>query len=343
MSPIKDRKASITMYEIARLAGVSQSTVSRVLNGSAVVASDKRDAVLRVMEELNYRPNAAAQELVSGKTYTIGVLTRHLGSPYFGEILRGIAQGIQSSSYYPIIALGGEMANEDIKALELLLARRVDGLILQVSKQLSDEYLYELAGELPLVLIGRQIPHMEKQCVTINNIKGAYMATAYLIDKGHTMIAHIGGRFSLIDAIERRQGFQQAMADNGLEVIPELIVEGDFGEASGTWAVDTLLSRRKKYPFTAIFIANDQMALGANLGLFNRQVNVPNEISLIGFDDLPPSQYMTPPLTSIRQPAHYMGVVGAQAILTMLSGERFTIPDLPLELVIRQSVAIIPR
>src|SRR5438132_7413744 len=127
----KDRKQAVTMYEIARLAGVSQSTVSRVLNGKTPVAPDKQAAVLEVMERLNYHPNTAAQELVSGRTSTIGILTRDLGSPFFGEMLSGTAKGMQDSNYYPVIGFGGDTSIQEQRALELLVARRVDGLIIQ--------------------------------------------------------------------------------------------------------------------------------------------------------------------------------------------------------------------
>ncbi len=333
------RKQSVTMHEIARLAGVSQSTVSRVFNGNRSVAPEKQAAVLEVMERLNYRPNLTAQGLVSGKTSTIGVLTRHLGSPFFGEILRGIGHTIQHSSYHPVIGLGSDNLNEELKALDLLLARRVDGLILQISREVTDDYLRELAMDIPLVIIGRAVAGLEGQCVCIKNQNGAYEATSYLIEKGHQLIAHVSGKASVRDAIARQEGYRQALLDNGLEFHPELMVEGDFTEMSGAMALDKLMTRRNKYPFTAIFAANDQMAAGVRLGLFHRGIAVPDEISLVGFDDMPSSEYMIPPLTTVRQPSYYMGLMAAQALLALLNGERFSLPEFPLELIVRQSVA----
>ncbi len=335
-----ERKQSITMYEIARLAGVSQSTVSRVLNGNTPVAPDKQAAVLEVVERLNYRPNLAAQGLVSGKTSEIGVMTRHLGSPFFVEILRGIARGLESSKYHLAFGVGSEVGSEDRREVDLLLARRVDGLIVQVSQDIGDEYLCEIAESIPLIVIGRQIRGLEKQCVVVGNYHGAYMATSYLIDKGHKLIAHITGNPALQDAVERREGYCKAMVDRGLDVIPDLIVEGDFTETSGTLAVDKLLARRDTYPFTAIFAGNDQMAVGARLGMFYRRIGVPEDVSLVGFDDLASSQYMIPPLTTIRQPAYYMGLMATQAMLSALSGGSIHLPEFPVELVVRQSVAI---
>lgn len=339
----KERKPSLTMYEIARLAGVSQSTVSRVLSGNTRVAPDKLAAVLEVIERLNFRPNLSAQGLVSGRTFQIGVLTRHLGSPFFGEMLRGMAKGMEGSSYHPVIGLGSENPREDRNALDLLLARRVDGVILQapqILQQSSYDHIRELADEIPLIIVGAQISGLEKQCVTVNNFKGGYLATSHLIEKGHTIIAHVTGSLSVEDAIQRRKGYCQALVDYGLEVIPDLIVEGDFSEMSGLQAMDTLLERRGTYPFSAVFAANDQTAVGTRLTLYYRRIAVPEDISIIGFDDLLGTQYMIPPLTTVRQPVYSMGLMASQALLAMLADQPVHLPEFPLELILRQSVAI---
>jgi LacI family transcriptional regulator len=336
----KDRKQAITMHEIARRAGVSQSTVSRVLNGSPTVDPAMQAAVLKVMEEVNYRPNISAQGLVRGKTRSIGILTRHLGSPFFGEVLRGTVEGINGSGYSPVIALGSELRTEDTDSLMVLLDRRVDALIWQAGGFISDEQLHEIAAEIPLIIMGRRVEGLESQCVYTRAADAAYRATSYLIEKGHTSIAHITGKLSITDGAERRDGYLRALIDHRLPVIPELIAEGDFSEASGIVAAERLLSQRKKVPFTAIFTANDQMAFSARLALYRRGLNVPDDISLMGFDDLPGAQYAIPPLTTIRQPAYQMGVLGAQAALAALNGQPVHIPQLPLELVIRESVAI---
>ncbi len=331
------------MSEIGRLAGVSQSTVSRVLSGTTPVAPDKQAAVLEVIEQHNFRPNIVAQGLVHGRTFQIGVLTRHLGSPFFGEILRGIAKAMEETNYHPVFSLGSENPSEDRKALDVLLARRVDGIILQAPQavnKMNDEFIRGLAEELPLIVIGRQIPGLEKQCVIVKNFEGAYLATSHIIAKGHRAIAHITGTLWIEDAAQRREGYTQALRDAGLEVIPELIIEGDFTEVSGAQAVDVLLSRREAFPFSAIFAGNDQMAIGARLALYHRRIGVPEDISLVGFDDLLGTQYMIPPLTTIRQPIFYMGLMATQSLLALLSGEPFHLPAFPLELVIRQSVGL---
>jgi LacI family transcriptional regulator len=333
------RRQAITMSEIARLANVSQSTVSRVLNGSTPVAPDKHAAVMSVISQLNYRPNVVAQGLVNGRTSTIGILTRELGSPFYGELMRGIATALQGTPYHPVIGLGDHVGDEDRTAVEMLLARRVDALILLYTTSLTDEYVCELAESTPTVVIGRRVTGLEKQCVYVDNIAGAHMATSYLIKKGHTRIAHITGP-NIVDSHDRRRGYLKALEDYGIEVDPALIVDGDFTESSGALAVDILLARRARHPFSAIFVANDQMALGVRLVLYQRQIDVPSDISLIGYDDLSTSQYLTPPLTTIRQPAYYMGRVAAQALVADLAGEPMLLPTFPPELVVRHSVSI---
>ncbi|MEP7286267.1 MAG: LacI family DNA-binding transcriptional regulator [Chloroflexota bacterium] len=338
----KDRKQAVTMTEIARLAGVSQSTVSRVLNGSTHVIPEKKAAVLQIIERFNYRPNIAAQGLVSGKTLQIGVLTRHLGSPYFSEILRGIAVAMDGSNYHPVIGLGSESPREDRSALELLLSRGVDGIILQAPQHvqgIDGDYLCDLAEAIPLIVIGACIPGIENQCLRVKNFEGGYLATSYLIENGHIAIAHITGKMPIEDAVQRRAGYCQALIDHGLEVVPELIIEGNFSESIGAEAVETLLAHSARYPFSAIFVANDQAAVGVRLALFYKGIAVPEQVSLVGFDDLPGTQYMIPPLTTIRQPVFQMGMMASQAVLALAAGEEIHLDEIPLELITRQSVA----
>jgi LacI family transcriptional regulator len=336
---LKDKKQPVTMREIARLAGVSQSTVSRVLNGSPTVDPVLQATVLRVMEEHNYRPNISAQGLVRGRTHTIGILTRSVGSPFFGQVLLGVTDGLNGSGYSPVVSIGGALRTEDQEAFGLLRERQVDGLILQAWGELPDAHLRELAAETPLIVVGQNVPGLEGQCVYAKNFDAAYRLTSYLIECGHKHIAHISGHHAAPDTGERYNGYCQALTDHGLIVNPDLIVEGDYTEAGGTVATERLLARRKKHPFTAIFAANDQMALSARLALYRRGVDVPDEVSLVGFDDQTGSQYMIPPLTTIRQPAYHMGSVAAQAILALLEGRQLHIPQFPLELIVRESVA----
>jgi LacI family transcriptional regulator len=183
------------------------------------------------------------------------------------------------------------------------------------------------------------VPGLEKQCVVIDNASGGYIATSYLISQGHTRIAHICGRTDSLDAAAREQGYRQALIDHGLTPDPALVVPGDYTEEAGMIAIQKLLPLWEQSQFSAIFAANDQTAIGTRLALYQENIAVPEAISLVGFDDWLGARYMTPPLTTVRQPAYDMGLIAAQAMGSMLDGLAYTIPAIPLELIVRQSVA----
>lgn len=343
MPPRAEKKKPVTMSEIARLAGVSQSTVSRILNGSASVAPEKHAAVMEVMEGLNFRPNVIAQGLVMGQTLAIGVLTRYLGSPFFGTVLRGIEQGVKENGYYPIVVSGGDSVKDDYQSIELLISRRVDGLIIYPHEELSVEYLHEIAAHTPLIIIGMTVPGLEDHCITVRNYDAAYQATTYLIKKGHTLIAHATGPQSRTDAILRREGYRQAMRDADLPLYPELIIEGEFAEAAAFMGVENLIKQRHRLPFTAIFCGNDQMAQGIRLALYRQNLSVPDDISLVGFDDIFQAQYMIPPLTTMRQPIYQLGFAATQSLFTLIAGRQSYAISFPAELVERETVRVISK
>jgi LacI family transcriptional regulator len=330
------QQKKVNIQDIAQKAKVSISTVSRVLNNGDSVTEGKRQAVLQTMAELNYQPNMAAQALAGGQTKTVGVITQDISNPFYDAILRGIRQGLEGTGFYPIFADGRWQADKEQKAILTLLARRIDALII-LGGCSAEEALQQLGQQMPLIVIGRNIPALGQQCLSLDDFKGAYRATQYLIEVGHRRIAHITGIMAHQDAVERRNGYEQALAEAGLEPDPELIIEGDFLEQSGLLAVEMLFTRAR--PFSAIVAANDQMAYGALLGLYRRGIRVPDDVSLIGFDDQRTSAYTIPPLTTIRQPAIEIGEAAAQAILHLLKDKPLTMPQFPAELIIRESVA----
>ncbi len=328
--------SKVTMQEIAARANVSVSTVSRVLHGGAKVHGSKRHAVLQAAEELNYRPNVLAQSLASGKTRTVGILTQFVSSPIYNAILHAILDELSGSGYSPLYADGYWQSTREQKALQLFLDRQVDGLIV-LGGATPDTVLEQLAKQVPLIVVGRMVPTLANQSIRINNLDGGYRATQYLIELGHREIAHIAGISDREDAQLRQQGYEKALREAGLPVHEELIITGNYIEQSGVLAVEMLLNQRRT--FTAIFAGNDQMAYGARLALSRRGVRVPDDVSLIGFDDQPQSAYTIPPLTTIRQPAAEMGQLAAQALLHLIRGEPCMVSVFPTELVLRESVA----
>ena len=330
----------ITIHDIARQAGVSPSTVSRVLNSTTPVAEDKRTAVTAAIRRLNYRPSLVAQGLARGKSTVIGVLTQDIASPFYGEILRGIEYGLRGSVYHPIFANGNWHLEEEHDALEVLRSRQPEAIIL-LGGLIPDAEILDVADELPLVVVGRLIPGFERYCVRVDDFQGAYMATRHLIELGHRRIAHISGISSHQDTLDRQAGYEQALKEADLPLNPDLIIEGTFQEQSGLMAVETLLVRAS--PFTAIFAANDQMAYGARLALYRRGIRVPEDVSIVGFDDLPGSAYTTPPLTTVRQPTVEMGIAAAKAVLNLIEDTDLALPNFAPELVIRESASLCRR
>jgi LacI family transcriptional regulator len=325
-----------TIQDIAENANVSKSTVSRVLTGSTHVTSAKREAVLRAMEELHYQPNLFARGLAGRRSFTIGVLTQNFGSPFYDAILRGIIEALLPTDYSPIFADGGWHTDVEQRALRTLVGRQADGLIV-VGGLSEGGALEKFSEERPMIVVGRTVPELAGSCVAIDNFAAAYNATKHLIQAGHQQIVHITGDLSHLDAAERKAGYAQALQDAGIAGNPNLVVEGNFRRQSGLMGIEMLFVRGQS--FSAIFAGNDQMAFGARLALYRRGIRVPDDVSIVGFDDQPDSAYMIPPLTTVRQPAVAMGDTAAKAILDLLDGKTVELSPLPTELIVRESVA----
>lgn len=324
----------VTLEQVAELAGVSPSTVSRILNGTAAVSQAKKDAVQAAIQELGFRPNPVARGLAGGRTLTIGVVTQIISSPFYGEALLGIERELERAGYVPIFVSGNWHEDDERKAIDALLSRRVDGIIV-LAGRLSDEMLLKLTAGLPTVVVGRQIEGPQLYSFAFDNRQGARLATQHLIEQGHRRIAFIAGDLLHDDAVERQNGFLDAMAAAGLPVDPKLIVQSDFTAAGGMLAVSRLLECDA--PFTALFVSNDEMAMGACLGLHRRNLRVPDDVSLVGFDDVVMTRYTMPPLTTVRQSVYEIGSEAATAMLEMLRGGRPKARLPEPELIVRES------
>jgi LacI family transcriptional regulator len=330
-------KETVTIADIAKTANVSTSTVSRVLRGTANVSDSKRDAVLKAVADLKYQPNIFAQGLASGQSMAIGVLTQNFGSPFYDSILQGVVQGLQNTNYFPIFADGLWEAEVEYEAIMRMVQRKIDGLII-LGGYMTAKDLGQLSEIFPVILVARHLPDFEENCIYIDNSAASFKATKYLIELGHKRIAHVSGRPDHPDGASRLRGYKMALENFGIEIHPDLIVEGNFRRQSGVLAVENLLS--KGISFSAIFAANDQMAFGVRLGLYRRGIRVPDDLSLVGFDDEPAAAFMVPPLTTVRQPAVELGQEAARIILARLKGQSISTPKLEAELVVRESSAI---
>ncbi len=325
-----------TIKDIAELAKVSKATVSRVINDKAIVNDKTRESVLEAMNSLGYKPNVFARGLASGRSMTVGIVTQNIGSPFYDAVMQGMIDGFSGTSYSPIFADGQWQESTEADVIRTLLDRQVDGLLL-LGGDVPEEQLAELKQRLPTIVVGKDLPGWEQQCVYVDNVSAAYDATQHLIDFGHRKIALIRGIANHQDAIRRFEGYCKALADAGIEFDPELVLEGDFSAQSGILAINSLLLRGKQ--FTAVFCANDMVAYGARLALYRHGIRVPDDVSLIGFDDQAESAYTTPPLTTVRQPASEMGSAAAAALVKLMRGETFELPVLNATLQTRESVA----
>jgi LacI family transcriptional regulator len=299
------------------------------------VSDEKRKAIESVIDKLNYKPNVLARNLKTGSSRTIGVLTQSLVSGYFADGMAGIDDALQGTGYAPLIVSGHWHADEEAERIELLIARRVDGLVI-LSGNLKDAQILKLSQRVPIVAFGRKLQGERAYGFNLDNYRGACEAVEHLVLQGHRQIAFIAGPPDHRDAQARLAGYRDTLKKHKIQESAPLIVDGDFSESGGLLAVERLLESGQR--FSAIFAANDLTAYGVRLALYRRGIRVPDDISVIGFDDLHSSMYTTPPLTTVRQPLFDVGRCLGKAIVRMIGQEPLDL-DLPqLSLVVRESV-----
>lgn len=330
---------TVTIEEVSRHARVSPATVSRVLTGSAPVAEATRRRVLAAVEALGYRPNAFARALVTNRSGGIGVSVNEVSSPYSGAVIAGIERVTRSEGLHLMVCSGEARADAERAAIDFLLDRRADALVIQ-AEALDDDTVRSLVdgGAAPAVVFGRSIAGIEDACVVLDNVRGGEIATRHLLEHGHRRIGHIAGPLSFPDARDRLTGYRRALAAAGIDERPGDVAVADFREAGGARAAAALLERAPD--LTAVFVANDQMAAGALRTLRELGRQVPRDVSVVGYDDVILAQYLTPALTTVRQPLVEMGAAAASLLLARLGGvTREVVHRFEPELVERSSVA----
>lgn len=326
----------ISIKDVARAAGVSVATVSRVHNGSVLVKEATRRHVGEVAARLGYSPHGAARSLITNRTNTIGVLLPDLYGEFFSEVIRGIDQTAQRHGHHLLVS----SSHDDCPALEAALRSmrgRVDGLIVMWPEMDAETALRNLPAGFPLVLLSAPLDPDGFDVITVANYEGAYAMVCHLLDLGHRRIGMIKGIEGNADAAERLRGYRAALVTAGL-ASAALEVAGDFGEESGFHAAGELL-RREDRP-TAIFAANDTMAIGALSALRGAGLQVPDDVALAGFDDIPLARYLDPPLSSVHVD---ISALGERATLRLLDAVRdkdkheHRAETLPTTLVLRRS------
>ena len=312
-----------TIKDVARLAGVSVATVSRVINDSPKASDASRQAVQNAMESLNYHPNANARALAQQSTETIGLVVGDVSDPFFGAMVKAVEQVSYQTGNFLLIGNGYHNEQKERQAIEQLIRHRCAALV--HAKMLPDTELIHLMKQIPgMVIINRIIPGFEKRCVALDDRYGAWLATRHLIQQGHTRIGYLCSNHPISDAEDRLQGYYDALRENGLPCNDRLVAYGEPDESGGEQTMTELLGRGRN--FTAVACYNDSMAAGAMGVLNDNGIEVPSEISLIGFDDVLVSRYVRPRLTTVRYPIITMATQAAELALAL--AEKRQPPDI---------------
>jgi LacI family transcriptional regulator len=329
------------IVDVARRAGVSTATVSRVLNRNYPVSDAVRQRVLAAVRDLGYVGNAHARALLKSTSGTVGVILHDVSDPYFAEIVRGVQEVAGLEDRLVVICNSQREPEREITYIEMLRAHRVDAVIMAGGHILDDEYVMALREQAiqlraqgsRLVLCGRH--PVRADAVVPDNTAGAARLVRHLLAAGHRRIAHLSGPPDLSTTRDRIDGYLGALASYGIEHDPALLVRGEFSREAGHAGVHCLL--RSGVEFTAVFAANDLVAVGAMAGLQERGLRVPDDVSVVGFDDVPVASDVTPPLTTVRVP---MVEMGRQSMRLALRGPGapYEVVRLETELVERQSV-----
>lgn len=311
-------REKLTIQDIARLAGVSKATVSRVLNHNPAVSAETNARVMKIVQEYDFVPNATATGLAGGKTRLVGVLAPPLTWAGISEMLRGVAEYIENTSY-EIVLYSISFSRDHSDVLDRILSMRmISGLLAILPGELSRHLTTHFQQGLPLVMIDDQEKPANVPWVGIDNVASAYTATRHLLDLGHRRIAHIQGPEHYICTVERYHGYVQALRDAGITPDPALLFQGRFDVPSGRECASELFARERAVWPDAIFAGNDQMAYGVLEIAEQLGVHVPEDVALVGFDDNPLSAHLRPALTTIHQPFTLIGYKAIEQLLLLI-------------------------
>jgi len=309
----------INITEIARRAGVSTATVSRALNNNGPVREEIRQKILQIARELNYKPNPIARSLSRKKTDTIGVILPELVDEFFMEIIRGIDETAYRANRYVMLSSFHSQRNIVETLLEFMGSGRVDGVILMAPEMQSELSSLLTKSKKPVVLLNVSKTIEDSVCFNIDNYQGAFSITKHLIDHGYQRIGMILGPEGNCDAEERFRGFSDALTKHNLPVENSLIVQGDFAAKSGYYGFGRLMNQDQKPD--AIFAANDMMAVGCFEAAKSSNINIPENVAIVGFDDIYLGRLLSPQLTTVHVPISELGSKAIRYLLRMINGE----------------------
>lgn len=308
-----------TIYDVARLAGVSTATVSRALNGTGQIAPPTRAAIEAAVEQLGYRANTIARSLVTKSTQTIALLLPDIANPFYAALVSGIQQHALSHGYTMLLCTTEGEAEREEQYLSLLRAQQVDGALVDGLRLPPDRIARFVKDGFPIVCLDRDVDSDSIPLVQVDNRLGGRLATEHLIGLGHSRIGHVTGAQDLGISEERLAGYNEALAAAGIQADPRLVAEGRFTEESGYEGARALLEASPDV--TAVFAANDLSALGVLNALAESGRRVPGDVSVVGFDDLRLSAFTTPSLTTIKQPAAEIAQLATELLIGLTRGE----------------------
>ena len=330
-----------TIKDVARVAGVSVATVSRALNGHVNVTAQTREHVMGVVAQLRFVPSSTARSMITRRTHTVGALLPDLHGEYFSELIRGIDLAARARGLHLLVSSSHGDAAEAAAALRAMNGR-VDGLLV-MSPHVSADFLWgNVADDLPAVLMNTHVAGCQHSSFAVDNHGGAYAMVRHLVERGHRDIAFVAGPESNFEAQERLRGYRAAIAAL-LPGVPEQVLQGDFTQDSGFRAGSQIVALTRRP--SALFASNDMMAIGCLAALNEAGLQVPNDIALAGFDDVPVSRYVNPPLTTVRARITELGGLALERLASEIEEPVRGAPlhqTLRADLVVRQSTALTP-
>lgn len=308
----------VTISDVSKLAGVSRSTVSRVVARNGYVSDAKRRAIEAAIAQLGYRPNTLAQALRSNRSNMLGAVVVDIGTPYFANMIYGMQRASRKAGKSLLVTSGFADQDEEARAVMELVDRSCDGIVLYLERPMRADVVEILRqARIPVVSIGRAQYPQSRGTVTFNNFDGARQAINYLLDQGHRKIVHLSGQAEFGDVVARIAGIEAGLNERGMKLSDIHIVNGVFNQEFGYSATTDLIKEGRD--FTAIFAGDDDMAAGVLSALRDNGKRVPDDVSVFGFDDAFHARHMWPPLTTMKQPVDAMGEAAASMLLQLLA------------------------
>ena len=338
----KDRtneiKMGITINKIAQIAGVSKRTVTRALNGQSEISPATKQRILTIAKQLRYRPNALARALALKETKTLGLIVSDNSDPFFAQLARGVEDIAHDNGYSVIFCNTDEDYENELRAVHTLMEKRVDGILLTATQVGSEDILELINEKIPFVLTNRHVAEIATDYVIVDNRRGAYEAVSHLINLGHNRIAHISGPGQISTVKERLEGYRNALTEHDIEFDGSLVGVSDLHMERG-FKVTKYFLRLEKRP-TAIFGYSDLLAIGALRAVKEVGLKVPDDIALVGYDDIDFAPFLEVPLTTVAQPSYEIGKRSTEILISKLQGNGDKKPQqilLKPKLIVRKS------